>query len=94
MRTCSRNWRQSTFLTCLSLKQRHREANAVRSRLVRERWRLLTTNFILAETHALLLNRLGRAIALRVVSSIIASSTTVIRVRAADEARAWQILKQ
>jgi len=33
----------------------HQPANAIRARLVRERWRLTITNFIVAETHALLL---------------------------------------
>src|SRR5487761_1670577 len=72
----------------------HRAAIAVQTRILRERWRLLTTNFILAETYALLLNRANRDTAFRVVSSIIAGATTIIRVTSADEDRAWQILEQ
>jgi predicted nucleic acid-binding protein len=48
----------------------HPFALAVRDQLVAERWHLFTTNFLLAETHALLLARLGRWVAARVLESI------------------------
>lgn len=53
-----------------------------------------TSNFILAETHALLLSRRGRAIALRVLEETDQSPTTMVRVSGADEARAREILRQ
>ena len=62
-------------------------------RVATERRPLFTSNFVLAETHALLLSRLGRAIALDVVTHIAAGSTTVVRVSASDERRAWEIVR-
>lgn len=69
-------------------------ASAIRGRLITERWRLFTTNFILAEIHALLLARSGRVVALRVLHEIDRSTTTIIRATAADESRARVILHQ
>lgn len=81
MRTFRGNWAfvdTSVYYALTDSKDTsHRPANAVRARLVRERWRLLTTNFILAEAHALLLNRLNRDIAFTVVSNIAAGATTI-----------------
>lgn len=44
---------------------RRQEALAIQQRLIAQRYRLFTTNFILAETHALLLTRMGYGIALQ-----------------------------
>ena len=55
-----------------------RIAAAVR-RLSRERAQVFTTNFVLTETHALVLRRLGRAIAVRVLDAPDASSTVIVR---------------
>ena len=41
----------------------HSQALAIRDRLIAEGWRLFTTSFVLAETHALLVNRLSQQIA-------------------------------
>ena len=38
----------------------HTPSLAIRGRLDSERWQFFTTSFILAETHALLINRLGQ----------------------------------
>jgi predicted nucleic acid-binding protein len=72
----------------------HTAAVAARDRLIAERWHLFTTNFILAETHALLLSRVGRAVAARVLAEIDRSATTIIRASAADERRARDIIVQ
>ncbi|MGH2460206.1 MAG: type II toxin-antitoxin system VapC family toxin [Chloroflexota bacterium] len=56
--------------------------------------RLFTTNFILAEPHALILIRRGRLAALRALQTIEASSTTIVRVSLADERRARQIIER
>lgn len=72
----------------------HRAARASYQRLVDERRQLITTNFILAETHALLLNRLNREIALRVLESIDRSSTRIVRVTSSDEATAREVLRR
>ncbi len=72
-------------------------------RAVQEGRLLYTTNFVLAETHALLLHRLkpatgaptARAIALRTVEQLYDSAerrNTLVRVTSGDEARAFQIL--
>ena len=64
-------------------------------RVVNERWRLFTTNFVLAELHALLLARVDRYVALRVLAEVDASeATTIVRVSAGDEQRARTIIKQ
>ncbi len=55
---------------------------------------MFPSNFVRAETHPLLLNRLGRDIALRTLRAITQSSFTVIRVDEDDEQRAFAILAQ
>jgi uncharacterized protein len=70
----------------------HQAALQVQQVLIEQRFRLFTTNFILAETHALLLNRLGYHIALRVLTEIDRSRTTIVRVTVADEKSARALL--
>jgi predicted nucleic acid-binding protein len=72
----------------------HHTALAIQQRLISERWRLYTTNLVLAETHALLLTRLGRIIALRTLQRIDHSTTTIVRISVADETRAREIISQ
>lgn len=73
---------------------RHSTADTIRSRLVDQRWRLFTTNFIVAETHALLLVRLGYHFAMRFLDQLDQSPTVIVRVAATDERRAREILHQ
>lgn len=75
-------------------ESRHAEADALRLRLVAERWRLFTTNFIAAETHALLLIRLGYRFALRFLDQLDQSPTSLVRVTLADEGRAREIIRR
>jgi len=70
----------------------HQDAVVIQQRLMQERWRLWTTNFILAEIHALTLNRLGYHTALTVLQRIDASNTTIIRVTADDERSARALI--
>lgn len=70
----------------------HRAAIAVELRLASGGFRHFTTNFILAETHALLLTRAGRATAQRVLGEMERSATVVVRVNSRDEQRARAIL--
>lgn len=72
----------------------HADAQAIAARLARERWRLFTTNYVVAETHALVLIRVNRAVAERVLDELDVSPTTVIRATEADEQRARAIVKQ
>jgi predicted nucleic acid-binding protein len=57
-----------------------------------DRAALFTSNFVLAEMHALLLTRLGRQTALRVLTSIEAGATRIMRVEPGDERRAREII--
>jgi uncharacterized protein len=72
----------------------HHPALTIQQRLITERWRLYTTNLVVAETHALLLTRLGRTIALSTLHSIDHSTTTIVRISNADETRAREIISQ
>lgn len=63
-------------------------------RLVAERRRFFTTNFVLAETHALVVGRINRDVALAVLERIEQSRlTTIVRISARDERRAREILR-
>jgi uncharacterized protein len=73
-------------------RETHPIALAIRERVIREQARLFTTNFVVAETHALLLVRLGRAIAARFLLEIDRSTTTIVRVSATDERRARAVI--
>lgn len=75
-------------------EREHRMALAIQRRLIDERWRLYTSNFIVAEAHALILNRLGHRPAARFLAAIDRGPTTVVRVTEADERRAREILAQ
>ncbi len=77
-----------------SKDKNHETAVAIRDRLLGEKWRLFTTNIILIEMHALILSRLGRAVALQVIQHVDRSNTTIVRVSPADEHAARRILAQ
>ena len=72
----------------------HAKAKALATWFAQERWRLFTTNLILAETHALFLSRLGREIALKALREIDRSATTIVRATIADEHKAREILEK
>ncbi|MGI8552819.1 MAG: hypothetical protein ACR2PL_18835 [Dehalococcoidia bacterium] len=77
----------SAYYAMTDRKDRNAErAGEIARLLVRERWSLFTSNFILAETHSLLLSHLGREVAGRAVPAFRDSAATqVIRVTEADE---------
>lgn len=72
----------------------HSQALAIRDRLNAGGWRLFTTSFVLAETHALLLNRLSQHIATEFLRGMERSTTTLVWVRSADVQRAKAIIYQ
>src|SRR5919202_7151923 len=72
----------------------HLQARTISARLIAEGWRLLTTSFVLAETHALLLNRLSQQIATRFLRDMEHSPTTLIWVTPRDVERANAIIYQ
>lgn len=74
--------------------QWHSDARRVAQRLIEERWILETSNYIVAETHALLLNRRGRALAARFLRAFDRSTVKIWRISEADELRAREIIEQ
>jgi predicted nucleic acid-binding protein len=72
----------------------YRRARAIQTLLMTAGSLLFTTNFILAEMHALILARIDRETAFRVLTEIDRSTVTVVRVSAADEANARDILRR
>lgn len=71
----------------------HVAAAATMQRLVSERRHLITTNAVLFELHALLVNRVNREVAWDTLVALRASQT-IVRVRPSDEGRAEEILAQ
>ena len=68
-------------------------ATALAGSFRRDQYRFFTTNFVLAELHALLLSRVNRQIALATLTLIDTSGiTTIVRVRQRDELRAREIV--
>ncbi len=73
----------------------HAAARTILTELRAQHFCLVTTNFVLAETHALVLNRLGRELALRILDDNAHSAAlTLVRVTPADEHRAAAIIRQ
>ena len=70
----------------------HQEARTVWERVSKQGWRTFTTNFVVAETHALFLARLGRFHAAAFLRQLPQSSTTIERVTHGDEEQARQIV--
>lgn len=71
----------------------HAVAATIARGLQAAHWRVFTTNFIIAEAHALLLNRLGHTWAARFLIDVtVSQSTSIIRARPADEQRARAII--
>jgi predicted nucleic acid-binding protein len=70
----------------------HGAARRVLERLSAERWRLVTTNFLVAETHALMIRRLNHEAARAWLRDLLESDTRIVRVTPADERRAVDIL--
>jgi predicted nucleic acid-binding protein len=71
----------------------HAAAHATMQHLVIARRRLVTTNAVLFELHALLINRLGREVAWNALVALRASQS-IVRIRPVDERRAEEILAQ
>jgi uncharacterized protein len=78
------------FYAALNRKdEHHREAVQLFTRAVEEEWQLVTSNFVVAETHALILTRLGRDLATGWPRDVPAE---VVRVTAEDEGKAKRII--
>jgi predicted nucleic acid-binding protein len=73
----------------------HLTTAAILQQLIHQRVGLVSTNFILAELHALLLTRINRDVAFRTLQEIDRSEAiAIIRVTAADEIEARAILER
>jgi uncharacterized protein len=85
----------SAFYATIDVSERdHRAAVEISRRLARERWRLFTTNYVVAEIHALVLIRVNRSAAERVLDELDVSPTTIVRAIEGDEQRARAIIRQ
>jgi uncharacterized protein len=82
------------FALASSRDENHAASVAIMEALRTERYRFYTSNFILAELHALLLTRINRRVALETLTALDHSATTVVRVTPADEIRAREIIVQ
>ncbi len=72
----------------------HKSAVATAHRLSKNGADLFTSNFVVVETHTLILNRLGRDSATQALARIYASTTRIIRATEADERRGREIVVQ
>lgn len=72
--------------------ERHRDAIAIQTRLTAERRLLVSTNVVIAATHALLSGRVGPRPALRIVNDIRRGDIDLVRVSDEDERSAFEIL--
>lgn len=72
----------------------HESATATLRQLIQARSRLVTTNFIVAELHALLLARGNRTVALAALELYDDEAITIVRVSEADETEARAIIEQ
>lgn len=73
----------------------HEAAVRELNRLTQVGTQLVLTNFVRAEAHALILNRLGRAIADRFLFGLATDTTgSLVRTTEADEARALDIIRR
>jgi predicted nucleic acid-binding protein len=85
----------SAFYATLVPRDGHHAAGvAILSRLRTESWDLITTNFVVAETHGLFLTRLGRDRAFTFLSSIDAGATTIVGILPEDELTARDIIRR
>lgn len=73
---------------------RHKSAVATAYHLSKSGADLFTSNFVVVETHTLILNRLGRDSAAQALARIYASTTRIIRATEADERRGREIVVQ
>jgi predicted nucleic acid-binding protein len=83
------------FAALVAEDAHHAHAAHLFARSKREAWRLVTTNAVVYETHALLVNRVrnGRDVALAFLAAIDAGLAVAERVRVEDDRSAVKILR-
>jgi predicted nucleic acid-binding protein len=70
----------------------HGTARRVFRRLADERWRLVTTTYVVAETHGLFLNRIGREAGVAFLRSLEGGAVRIDRPGEVDERAAREII--
>jgi predicted nucleic acid-binding protein len=83
------------FALLVAEDRSHARAKELFERADWERWRLITTNAVVTETYTLLLvrTREGHAKAVAFLDGLAGSAIRVERVRASDEARAFDLVR-
>ena len=72
----------------------HTEALAIQQRLIVNNTAWFISSYVIAETHALFLRRLGLRQGLEFLERVQASNLTVVRVTAADDLNASNVMRQ
>jgi predicted nucleic acid-binding protein len=70
----------------------HAAARSILELLTTQRWQLFATNFIVAETHALTLSRLGQEAAARILQRLRHGNINIVRVTPDHENRSEAIV--
>lgn len=70
----------------------HDEALRIMERVVNEHWWMVTTNFVIAETHALTLTRLSQKAAAQFLKEMETTDIAIIRAEVQDEETARNII--
>ncbi|HYB92219.1 MAG TPA: PIN domain-containing protein [Candidatus Binataceae bacterium] len=86
----------SAFYALIDGDDQHDEvADQIFRRAEREKWRLITTNAVVFETHALLVNRFRsrREVAVAFLDSVLTDRYQVVRALRSDEGRAVAIVR-
>ena len=101
MTDSSVTWRRAIFVDSSAFfvvlnanDSSHRDAQRMLTNSSAQGQVLVTSNFVLAETHALFIRRLGRDTAARVLTTIRAGLAKIIRVEPADEERAVEFIER
>jgi len=81
------------FATADKRDEAHQAALQIQSRLIDESRPIFTTNFVLAELHALVLARIGHRIAFQILRELLASDVAIARVSVDDEFQAMNVLR-
>jgi len=82
------------FALAVRRDQRHEAAQELQRAFIAAQTQLLTTNFVLAELHALMLTRVGATEANELLAAIDQSRTLIIRADETDETYARDIIRR
>lgn len=83
----------SGFLALININDvYHKQAQDIWNLIIEEKWKTYTTNFVIAETHALFIIRLGHKHATKFLYQIRQSNTNILRINIQDEEKADNII--